>query len=145
VGLVLVIALLIIPPVAARFWSEQTHNVIAIGGGVGGIAGYLGAALSASHDSLPTGPIIVLVSFAVFVVSFLFAPSRGIAMAAYRQASMQKRLRFRSALLAAHRRATPQQPTDLPPPDLTPDLAPHDQRLLIKAKLITPTGQLTEL
>ena len=74
VGLILIVALLIIPPVTARFWTERSDRVVLLAGLAGGLAGYLGAALSASAPNLPTGPIIVLVSFGFFALSLLLAP-----------------------------------------------------------------------
>jgi manganese/zinc/iron transport system permease protein len=75
VGLVLIVALLIIPPVAARFWTDQVGRMIWIAGAIGGVSGYVGAAVSASAPNLPTGPIIVLAAAPIFVASLLFAPS----------------------------------------------------------------------
>jgi manganese/zinc/iron transport system permease protein len=84
VGLVLIVALLIIPPVAARFWTDQVGRMIWISGCIGGVSGYVGAAVSASAPNLPTGPIIVLAAAAaVFVASLLFAPARGLAAAVW--------------------------------------------------------------
>ncbi|MEP3632924.1 MAG: metal ABC transporter permease [Shimia thalassica] len=100
VGLILIVAMLIIPPVTARFWTDRTDRVAPISGGVGGAAGYLGAALSASAPSLPTGPIIVLVSFAFFAVSLFFAPNRGVLAAFLRHRSFQRRVHMRQGLLA---------------------------------------------
>ncbi|MEO1421026.1 MAG: metal ABC transporter permease, partial [Pseudomonadota bacterium] len=81
VGLILIVALLIIPAVTARFWSEQTDHVVWMAGILGGISGYVGSAISASQPDMPTGPVIVLVSFALFVLSLLFAPGRGVVAA----------------------------------------------------------------
>ena len=78
VGLILIVALLIIPPVAARFWSDRSDTVLWISGAIGAVSGYVGAALSAVAPDLPTGPIIVLCAFALFLISFLFAPARGV-------------------------------------------------------------------
>ncbi|RKT32418.1 manganese/zinc/iron transport system permease protein [Roseovarius halotolerans] len=78
VGLILIVALLIIPPVAARFWSDRVDHVLALSGLLGGISGYGGAALSATAPGLPTGPLIVLLSFALFALSLLAAPRRGV-------------------------------------------------------------------
>jgi manganese/zinc/iron transport system permease protein len=38
----------------------------------------VGALLSAAAENLPTGPVIVLVGAAIFLVSALFAPRRGL-------------------------------------------------------------------
>lgn len=103
VGLILIIAMLIIPPVTARFWTERTDRVILIAGATGGVAGYVGAALSASAPALPTGPIIVLVAFAMFALSLLFAPARGVLAALLRHRRHQIRVHRRQGLLAMAR------------------------------------------
>jgi manganese/zinc/iron transport system permease protein len=100
VGLILVVALLIIPPVSARFWTERTERVIVIAGILGGVSGYLGAAISASAPNLPTGPIIVLVNTGAFLVSLLFAPQRGLLASLLRQRQFQLRVHRRQGLLA---------------------------------------------
>lgn len=100
VGLILIVALLIIPPVAARFWTEQSDRVVVLAGIMGGISGYVGAAISASAPNVPTGPIIVLVSFALFVVSLFFAPNRGVLAAVLRHNRFQRRVHLRQGLLA---------------------------------------------
>jgi manganese/zinc/iron transport system permease protein len=100
VGLILIVALLIIPPVTARFWSERTDHVVIIAGFLGGVAGYVGAALSAALPGLPTGPIIVLVGFALFVASLLLSPGRGVLSAFLRHQAFQRRVHLRQGLLA---------------------------------------------
>jgi len=87
VGLILIVALLIIPPVAARFLS-----------------GYVGAVLSAAHAALPTGPIIVLVAFGFFMISALFSPLRGGLASALRHQRFQRRVHRRQGLLSLARR-----------------------------------------
>jgi manganese/zinc/iron transport system permease protein len=100
VGLILIVALLIIPPVTARFWTDQTERVILLAGLMGGVSGFVGAAVSASAPNLPTGPIIVLVSFAMFAVSMLLAPNRGVLAALLHHRSYQRRVHVRQGLLA---------------------------------------------
>ncbi len=100
VGLILIVALLIIPPVTARFWSERSDRVVLLAGLAGGLAGYIGAALSATAPNLPTGPIIVLVSFAFFVLSLFLAPVRGVLAAVLRHLRFQRRVHIRQGLLA---------------------------------------------
>ena len=100
VGLILIVALLIIPPVAARFWTERADRVSLIAGGIGGVSGWVGAALSASAPNLPTGPIIVLTAFALFCASLLFAPSRGIVAAGIRHRRFQRGVHIRQGLLS---------------------------------------------
>ncbi len=100
VGLILIVALLIIPPVTARFWTERTEHVVLISGAVGGISAYVGAAISAAVPNVPTGPIIVLVGFALFVFSLLASPGRGVMSAVLRHRTYQRRVHLRQGLLA---------------------------------------------
>jgi len=100
VGLIMIVALLIIPPVTARFWTERTDHVVLISGILGGISAYVGAALSAALPDFPTGPIIVLVGFALFVISLFLAPQRGLASALLRHWAFQRRVHLRQGLLA---------------------------------------------
>ena len=103
VGLILIVALLIIPPVAARFWSERSMVVVWSAGAIGAVAGYGGAALSAAAPALPTGPIIVLTAAAIFLISFLFAPARGLGAALIRRRRFRHRAHRRQGLLALAR------------------------------------------
>lgn len=100
VGLILIVALLIIPPVTARFWSNRSDRVVLLSGFVGGLSAYVGAAVSAIAPNLPTGPIIVLTCFALFAVSLILAPGRGVLAAVLRQLSFQRRVHLRQGLLA---------------------------------------------
>ena len=100
VGLILIVALLIIPPVTARFWTERTERVWLIAGALGGLSGYVGAAISASAPALPTGPIIVLVAFALFVLSLLFSPARGVLSSVLTHLQYRRRVHRRQGLLA---------------------------------------------
>ena len=100
VGLILIVALLIIPAVTARFWTERTEHVVLIAGLVGGVSAYTGAAISAAVPNVPTGPIIVLVGFALFVASLLLAPVRGVASALWRHHRFQRQVHLRQGLLA---------------------------------------------
>jgi manganese/zinc/iron transport system permease protein len=79
VGVVLIAALLITPPAAARFWTDRLSTMILLSAFLGGCSGVLGTILSAlpSSQGLPTGPMIVMAATFVFVISVLFAPRRG--------------------------------------------------------------------
>ncbi len=100
VGLILVVAMLIIPSATARFWTNRTEGVVWIAGAIGGLSGWIGAAISASAPDLPTGPIIVLVAAGVFILSMVFAPGRGVVSALLRHRSFQHRVHLRQGLLA---------------------------------------------
>ena len=103
VGLILIVAMLIIPPVAARFWTDRVDRLILISAAIGGISGFIGAALSAAAADMPTGPIIVLVAFALFVLSLAFSPRRGVLASALRHRRFQHRVHLRQGLLAMAR------------------------------------------
>ncbi len=78
VGLVLIVALLITPPAAARFWSDRTGPMTIISGAFGACSAYFGAAISAISPDTPTGAVIVLVAFALLLVSLCFGTARGL-------------------------------------------------------------------
>ncbi|KMK66394.1 metal ABC transporter permease [Puniceibacterium sp. IMCC21224] len=100
VGLILIVALLIIPAVTARFWTNRADRVVLLAGLFGGLSGYAGAAVSAIAPALPTGPIIVLVAFGLFVLSLLLAPGRGVLAGALRHQRFQREVHLRQGLLA---------------------------------------------
>ncbi|MCB1521881.1 MAG: metal ABC transporter permease [Hyphomicrobiaceae bacterium] len=78
VGLILVIAMIVIPAAAARFWTEKLARMTIVAGLFGAGSGYVGAALSALMPRFPAGGVIVLVAGAVFLFSLVFAPRRGV-------------------------------------------------------------------
>lgn len=92
VGLILVVALLIIPPAAARFWTNHLPTMAAISAGLGVISGVVGAALSALYPGLPAGAVIVLAAGALFLVSLLFGPARGLLMRVFERRRLQQRM-----------------------------------------------------
>ncbi|MFG0260499.1 MAG: metal ABC transporter permease, partial [Phycisphaerales bacterium JB041] len=96
VGLLLVVAMLIIPPVSARFWTERLWLLLVIAGVIGAMSGYLGSVVSAILPRKPAGSVIVLTSGAVFLVSLVVAPSRGV------MASVVRRLRMRLKIAGDH-------------------------------------------
>jgi manganese/zinc/iron transport system permease protein len=74
VGLILIVALLMTPAATGRLWSDRVGIVALIAAGVGAVAGYVGAAISAAAPDLPTGAVIVLLAFGGFALSVLLAP-----------------------------------------------------------------------
>lgn len=96
VGMLLVVAMLIIPAVAARFWTDRLGVMSILAAGIGGGSAYVGAALSARIDLMPAGPTIVLVAGCAFLVGMLCAPKRGVV------AGMLRQLRVRVRVQADH-------------------------------------------
>ena len=77
VGAVLVTALVVIPPVAARFWTDRVGTMVVLSGLIGLAAAVVGVAVSATRPGLATGPLVVIAAAAAFAFSFLCAPHRG--------------------------------------------------------------------
>lgn len=78
VGLILVVALLIIPPAAARFWTQRLRVMLLLSGIFGALSGMLGAGISALMANLPAGAVIVLTASMIFVLSLVFGAERGL-------------------------------------------------------------------
>ena len=78
VGLVLMVAFVVTPPAAARQWTRTLPTMVALSGAIGAVGSGVGAYLSIVLGKVPTGPLIVLTLFAIFVISVLFAPGRSI-------------------------------------------------------------------
>ncbi|MHC4975620.1 MAG: metal ABC transporter permease [Planctomycetota bacterium] len=78
VGMLLIVALLIIPPAAARFWTDRLGVMTILSGFIGGVSGYLGVVASSIWSDMPAGAVIVLASGAIFLLSFVVAPRRGV-------------------------------------------------------------------
>jgi manganese/zinc/iron transport system permease protein len=78
VGILLMAALLIIPPAAARFWTDRLGIMTFLAGMFGMIAGMVGTLISARYETIPTGPAIILTASVLFIVSFFLAPRRGL-------------------------------------------------------------------
>jgi manganese/zinc/iron transport system permease protein len=78
VGLILVVALLIIPPSAARFWTHRLSTLLALSGFLGALSGLIGSTVSALMANLPAGAVIVLVAALTFAFSLTFGSARGL-------------------------------------------------------------------
>ncbi|MGA0368988.1 MAG: iron chelate uptake ABC transporter family permease subunit [Kiritimatiellia bacterium] len=92
VGLILIIAFMIIPAAAARFWTENYRRMWVISGVLGAFSGWLGASISALLPRMPAGAVIVLVSGFFFVLSLVFGTSRGVFKQKRRQWRMRRRV-----------------------------------------------------
>ncbi|MFI4871335.1 MAG: iron chelate uptake ABC transporter family permease subunit [Phycisphaerales bacterium JB061] len=78
VGLLLVVAMITIPPAAARFWSDHLGKIVLVSALIGGVSGSVGAAMSALAPGRPAGAVIVLTAGVFFAISMLCAPRRGV-------------------------------------------------------------------
>ena len=98
VGVVLIVATLITPAAAARQWTDRLGSMVLLSAGIGAAAGAVGSLASASVSKLPTGPVIVVVSSSVLIVSLLLAPQRGILWARLRERQVAERIRRENLL-----------------------------------------------
>jgi len=96
VGLILIVAMLIIPPAAARFWTNRLWRLVIVSAFIGALSGYSGAAISALLPNKPAGAVIVLVAGAFFAISMLLAPKRGVL------ADLIRRVRLRVLIARDH-------------------------------------------
>lgn len=78
VGVVLMAALLIMPGASARFWTDQLDWLLVLATVFGLATGAVGTMISTWFSLLPAGPIIVLTGTALFLLSLIFAPRRGV-------------------------------------------------------------------
>ncbi|MFV1994622.1 MAG: iron chelate uptake ABC transporter family permease subunit [Verrucomicrobiales bacterium] len=129
VGLILIIAFLIIPATAARFWSDRLRTVLALAALIGGISGWLGASLSALLARLPAGALIVIVAAVVFLLSMFFAPARGVLPRLVRHAHLRRKVGRQHLLRAAYEILESQERTSsgavMNAPFRSADLAGH--------------------
>ncbi len=110
VGAILMVAMLVVPTVTARQLTGRLWTLLLVSGLVGAVVGSTGALLSNAAE-LPTGPVIVLVGFAVAVAAVLFAPGRGVAWRAGRVLRERRRAANEGVLIdleiAVHSGAPP--------------------------------------
>jgi manganese/zinc/iron transport system permease protein len=102
-GLVLIVALTIIPPVTARFWTDRPEPMVLISALLGALAAYLGAAISSLDRGLPTGAVIVLVAFSLFLFSLMLSPRRGLLAKGLQRMAFQVLVHERQGLMALAR------------------------------------------
>ncbi len=84
VGVVLMSAMLIAPPIAARQFTNRLSHMLLLSAIFGLLSGLLGSYFSVRFGGLPTGPIIVLVAAAMALLSMCIAPNRGLLFRAVR-------------------------------------------------------------
>lgn len=101
VGIVLMSAMLIIPPTAARFWTDKLGRMLIIGGIFGALSGWLGAFVSYSYNNMPTGPWAIVIISLVAFFSMLFAPKKGVVFQRWNKLLLKRRMNEENLLKAA--------------------------------------------
>ncbi len=111
VGVVMMAALLIMPAAVARFWTERLHVMLLLAPVAGVVMGAVGTMLSASFRFMPAGPSIILAGAALFTLSAMVAPQRGIVARLARHLRFQRDVRLRKLLRLAFELIEPQLPS----------------------------------
>ncbi|MBO9703198.1 MAG: metal ABC transporter permease [Sporocytophaga sp.] len=92
VGVVLMAAMLITPAAAARYWTHNLTIMMLVAAMMGAVSGIFGAYISYLAPSMPTGPWIVMVISMIAIVSFAFAPVKGVFARLRKQIKNQKQI-----------------------------------------------------
>lgn len=90
VGVVMIAALTIIPPVTARLWVRDLTQMMWLSASLAVAAAVGGVAMSAAWEGMPAGPVIVLCATILFVASALMSPSRGVIATGVRRRRMAR-------------------------------------------------------
>src|SRR5690625_1373718 len=102
VGLILIIAFLITPAAAARFWTEDLKKMLWLAAIIGGLSGWLGAAISALLPRMPAGAIIVLTAAGLFLFSMIFGNARGVLRRALNHIHLKRKVGRQHLLRAVY-------------------------------------------
>lgn len=101
VGLVLMVAFVVTPPASARQWTKTLPSMVALSGMIGAVGSGVGAYFSIVLGNVPTGPLIVLTLFAIFLVSVFFAPGRSISSRLMARSRARREFRREASAAAA--------------------------------------------
>ncbi len=101
VGLILVVAILIIPAAAARFWTDHLVTLTIISATIGGGSAFVGVLASSLISKLATGAIIVVVGAGFFLLSFLLGLKRGVVYRVWNHYRLRQRIGQHDLLRAA--------------------------------------------
>jgi len=76
-GTMMAVGLMMLPAVSARLWVADVSAAIGVSMGIGVAASYIGLIIS-YQVAVPTGPVIILVCGAIYLVSLVFGRSSGL-------------------------------------------------------------------
>lgn len=130
VGIVLMAAMLVIPPAAARFWTERLSLLLVLSAAFGMAAGIIGALVSANLERMPTGPLVILVAALIFLISLFLGPRRGMLARWLEQRRYQRQFMHARLLETLYRHA----PTGVEAQRLATLLGSRSRRLARKIR-----------
>jgi manganese/zinc/iron transport system permease protein len=102
VGLLLVVATLITPAAAARFWTDDIRRLTLLSAALGALSAVIGIALSAAIPHVAAGATIVLIAGLLFVVSLVSGARRGALWRWLEHARLERRIARHDLLRAAY-------------------------------------------
>ena len=92
VGILLVVALMIIPAAAARFWTDDLRQMTWISAAIGGTGCLIGVGASATLARMSLGAVIVIATALIFVASLLIGRRRGLLWRWVEQQGVRRRV-----------------------------------------------------
>ena len=116
-GVILMVGMLIAPAIAARQWTHKLNHMVILAAVFGAFAGGVGAVISAIDADIPTGPMIIVVAFALVLVSITLAPGRGLVWSSWRHRVDSRRFARQNALRDLYRYAMSHGAPTTPVPD----------------------------
>ena len=105
VGVVLIAALLLTPPAAARYWTNHMPTMLLLSAVFGALSGLFGANISYIAPRMPTGPWVVVIMTILFAISLLAAPERGIIFRVIRRRNIRRRIQDENILRTIYKQA----------------------------------------
>jgi zinc/manganese transport system permease protein len=76
-GTLLAVGIMMLPAVTSRFWARDITGMIGVAVGCAAVSGYAGLLVS-YHANLPSGPAIILVAGALYLLSVVLGPAGGL-------------------------------------------------------------------
>ena len=116
-GVILMVGILIAPAIAARQWTHKLDQMVMLAAVFGAFSGGVGAVISALDSDIPTGPMIIIVAFALVMLSIAFAPGRGLVWRGWRKRTDSRRFAKQNALRVLYQYAVSHGGADAPVPD----------------------------
>ncbi len=116
-GVILMVGILIAPAISARQWTHKLGQMVMLSAVFGAFSGGVGAVISAIDSDIPTGPMIIIVAFALVILSIAFAPGRGLVWSGWRQRADSRRFAKQNALRDIYKYAMSHGGGDSPVPD----------------------------
>lgn len=127
VGLLLVVAMLITPAAAARFWTDHLGRMALVSAAIGGGSACLGVLVSDLFPHMAAGAVIVLAGSAFFLLSLLFGTRRGLLQRLFIQWRLERRVALHDLLRSFFEFAEPRLSSDLGEDAMTPGSAPRGE------------------